>query len=98
MTSDATADTYCDFGDLPASQCACHHCRPDITAITLDGNLTIIPGTGHHLDEPENVQIVSTFEATYRTRCDGDCGTTIHPGDLINRTQEGDKICSGCAA
>lgn len=73
---------WCDFGDLPASQCACEHCRPDIPTTT-------------HGDRLEPAEKTTT--AYYSTECPGGCGTTIDPDDDINLTSSG-WVCNGCAA
>lgn len=92
-----STEPYCDFGDLPVSQCACTKCRPDVRGPLIDGDLSVTPGRGALLDTPTFEPVGRLLEASFRSTCEG-CEATIHPGSLIGRTSEGGYVCSGCAA
>lgn len=90
-------EPYCAFGDLPASQCACHKCRPDVTFMPLDAVLTVVPGGRGRLDEPTFEGTARRFEATTPFQCD--CGVKVRAGHMIAYAPAVDAyVCSGCAA
>jgi hypothetical protein len=89
-----TAEPYCDFSDLRASQCACTRCRPDVTDPLLDGEL-VTAGRGALLDEPTFEPTARLFEAMYPFSCG--CGVNVRAGSMIARTTDGDYVCSGCS-
>lgn len=87
---------YCEAGGLPAEWCACYACRPEVTDAMLDGDLSVVPGTGVVLDQPSFEPVSRLFEAAFRGEC-ASCDGDIVPGRLIARASDGSYVCRSCS-